>query len=88
MTDHRDVIARRLAKTERRTRHVLDALRTHGPINALALGRRLYRDRMDSNWEVVSDLAGRLDLLVSEGHATSRIGEDGVWYFNANEEEH
>lgn len=86
ITDHRDVIARRLAKTDRRTRHVLDALRAHGHITPLALGRRMYRDRMDSNWEVVSDLVGRLDLLVSEGHATVRMGEDGVWYFTANEE--
>jgi glyoxylase-like metal-dependent hydrolase (beta-lactamase superfamily II) len=87
MTDHRDVIARRLSKTDRRTRHVLEALRTHGPITPVALGRRMYRDRMDTNWEVVSDLVGRLDLLVSEGHARTRMGEDGAWYFTANEEE-
>lgn len=83
MTDHRDVIARRLAKSERRTRSVLEGLREHGPITPVALGRLLYRDRMDTNWEVVSDLVGRLDLLVAEGRATSRMGEDGVWYFNA-----
>ena len=86
ITDHHDVIARRLAKTDRRTRHVLDALRAHGPTTPVALGRRMYRDRMDANWEVVSDLVGRLDLLVAEGHATSRMGEDGTWYFTANEE--
>ena len=87
MTDHRDVITRRLAKSDRRTRGVLDGLRSHGPVTAVALGRLLYRDRMDSNWEVVSDLVGRLDLLVAEGRATSRMGEDGAWYFTANEEE-
>ncbi len=81
ITDHREVIARRLHKTDRRTRSVLAALREHGPTTAVVLGRRLYRDRMDTNWEVVADLTGRLDLLVAEGRATARMGEDGAWYF-------
>jgi glyoxylase-like metal-dependent hydrolase (beta-lactamase superfamily II) len=83
ITDHKAVITRRLAKTDRRTRHVLSTLVEAGPITALALGRRMYRDRMDSNWEVVADLVGRLDLLVAEGRATTRMGEDGAWYFTA-----
>lgn len=83
--DHRTLIARRLQKTDRRTRSVLEGLREHGPVTAVALGRRLYRDRMDTNWEVVADLAGRLDLLVAEGRATSRLGEDGAWYHSATD---
>jgi glyoxylase-like metal-dependent hydrolase (beta-lactamase superfamily II) len=84
--DHRELVARRLSKTDRRTRSVLEALREAGPVTAVALGRRMYRDRMDSNWEVVADLAGRLDLLVAEGRATARLGEDGAWHFAAQTE--
>lgn len=83
ITDHRALLARRLAKTERRTRSVLEALREAGTTTAVALGRRMYRDRMNTNWEVVADLAGRLDVLVAGGHATAVMGEDGVWYFTA-----
>jgi len=82
ITDHRELLTRRLQKTDRRTRNVLDALRKTGVVTAVALGRRMYRDRME-NWEVVADLVGRLDLLVAEGHATARMGEDGAWRFMA-----
>ncbi len=81
ITDHADLITKRLRKTDRRTESVLDGLNEHGPITPIALGRRLYRDRIDNNWEAVADLIGRLDLLVSQGRATSRMGEDGAWYF-------
>jgi glyoxylase-like metal-dependent hydrolase (beta-lactamase superfamily II) len=83
ITDHRGLLARRLRKTDRRTQSVLDALREAGPVTAVALGRLMYRERMDSNWEVVADLTGRLDLLVAEARASSRMGEDGAWYFQA-----
>ncbi len=79
--DHADLIAKRLRKTDRRTQGVLDGLSEFGPVTPIALGRKLYRDRIDNNWEVVADLIGRLDLLVSQGRATSRMGEDGAWYF-------
>jgi glyoxylase-like metal-dependent hydrolase (beta-lactamase superfamily II) len=82
---HRELIRRRLQKTDRRTRSVLEGLRDRGvPTTAVALGRALYRDRMDRNWEVVADLIGRLDLLVAEGRATAHMGEDGAWYFQAS----
>ncbi|HYZ91654.1 MAG TPA: MBL fold metallo-hydrolase [Actinomycetota bacterium] len=81
---HRELTRRRLQKTDRRTRHVLEGLQARkGPATPVALGRALYRDRMDRNWEVVADLVGRLDLLVAEGRATARMGEDGAWYFEA-----
>jgi glyoxylase-like metal-dependent hydrolase (beta-lactamase superfamily II) len=83
ITDHATVVARRLSKSERRTRRVLRALAQGPPTSASALGRRLYRDRM-SNWEVVADLVGRLDFLVAQGRAHARLGEDGVWYFQAD----
>jgi glyoxylase-like metal-dependent hydrolase (beta-lactamase superfamily II) len=85
---HRELLTRRLQKTDRRTRNVLEALREAGIVTGLELGRRMYRDRIE-NWEVVADLVGRLDLLIAEGRVTARMGEDGAWRFQAthNEEE-
>jgi glyoxylase-like metal-dependent hydrolase (beta-lactamase superfamily II) len=77
---HRDLIARRLKKTDRRTRHVLGALDAE-PRTALDVARRLYGSRPERSWEVMADVTGRLDLLVEQGRARSRMGEDGVWYF-------
>ncbi len=81
---HAAAIARRMRKTDRRTQSVLEALRSLGaPTTPVALGRLMYRELMNRNWEVVAELVGRLDLLVSEGRATARLGEDGFWYFEA-----
>ena len=80
---HRDLIERRLAKTDRRTRHVFDALDT-SPATALEVAHRLYGARAENSWEIMADLVGRLDLLVAEGRASSALGEDGVWYFRSN----
>ena len=85
ITDHHDMIGRRLEKTNRRTRHVAGALSTT-PESALAVARHLYGARAEANWEIMADLVGRLDLLVAEGHATSTMGEDGVWYFRKIED--
>ncbi len=82
IADHRELLTRRLQKTDRRTRNVLTALAETGPGTAVELGRRMYRDRIES-WEVVADLVGRLDLLIAEGRATARMGEDGAWRFQA-----
>lgn len=82
IADHAEIVRRRLRKTDRRTASVLESLRRTGPTTPVALGRLMYRDRME-NWEVVADLVGRLDLLVAEGHASTHMGEDGVWYFEA-----
>jgi glyoxylase-like metal-dependent hydrolase (beta-lactamase superfamily II) len=84
ITDHVALIDKRLAKSNRRTRHVLDGLASGGPTTALALGRKLWGARVENNWEVLADLVGRLDLLVSQGHASTHMGEDGCWYFRAN----
>jgi glyoxylase-like metal-dependent hydrolase (beta-lactamase superfamily II) len=81
--DHADLIRRRLEKTDRRTRHVHGALGER-PQSALDVGRSLYGTRAEKSWEMMSDLVGRLDLLVSEGRAASRLGEDGVWYFTSD----
>lgn len=85
ITDHVALIDKRLAKSDRRTRHVLAGLSDAGPTTVLALGRRLWGSRVENNWEVLADLVGRLDLLVSEGRATAQMGEDGSWYFRAND---
>lgn len=81
---HAELIDRRLAKSDRRTRHVLDGLRKHPKATALELGRALYGSRPERSWEVVADLVGRLDLLVAEGRARAHMGEDGAWHFTAN----
>ncbi len=84
ITDHVALIDKRLAKSNRRTRHVLDGLASGGPTTVLALGRKLWGSRVENNWEVLADLVGRLDLLVAEGNASAQMGEDGCWYFRAN----
>ena len=53
----------------------------HG--TALQIGRTLYGARPEQSWEVLADVVGRLDLLVAEGRATSQMGEDGAWHFEA-----
>jgi glyoxylase-like metal-dependent hydrolase (beta-lactamase superfamily II) len=82
-----EVIERRLAKSERRTRNVLRALVEYPDVTALELGKRMYGARPLHSWEVMADITGRLDLLVAEGAAFSRLGEDGAWYFRANAQE-
>jgi glyoxylase-like metal-dependent hydrolase (beta-lactamase superfamily II) len=83
ITDHAALIERRLAKSDRRTRHVLDGVRAHPGATALEIGRALYGSRPERSWEVVADLVGRLDLLVAQGRAKARMGEDGAWHFRA-----
>lgn len=79
---HRGLIGRRLAKSDRRTRHVLGAL-TDQPRTPLEIGRVLYGERAERSWEMMSDLVGRLDLLASQEAARTALGEDGIWYFTA-----
>jgi glyoxylase-like metal-dependent hydrolase (beta-lactamase superfamily II) len=83
ITDHVALIDKRLARSDRRTRHVLEGLVSTGPTTALALGRKLWGSRVESSWEVLADLVGRLDLLVAQGQAEVHMGEDGCWYFRA-----
>jgi glyoxylase-like metal-dependent hydrolase (beta-lactamase superfamily II) len=85
ITDHSALIERRLAKTGRRTRNVLRALEDSPGVTALELGRRMYRSRAETSWEVISDLVGRLDLLVAQGHASAVMGEDGAWHFRTDQ---
>lgn len=83
ISGHAELIDRRLAKSDRRTRHVLEGLVKHPNATARELGRALYGSRPERSWEVVADLVGRLDVLVAEGRATARMGEDGAWHFSA-----
>ena len=83
ITDHAALIDRRLAKSDRRTRHVLDGV-------ARASERHGARDRtcalrLTSGAQLGgrADLVGRLDLLVAEGRVSARMGEDGAWHFTA-----
>lgn len=83
ISGHVELIDRRLAKSDRRTRHVLEGLSKHPSATVFELGRALYGSRPERSWEVVADLVGRLDLLVAEGRASARMGEDGAWHFSA-----
>jgi glyoxylase-like metal-dependent hydrolase (beta-lactamase superfamily II) len=85
IADHRDLIDRRLAKSDRRTRHVLDGVKRLPNGTALEIGRLLWGKRPEENWEVLADLVGRLDLLVADGRARSRMGEDGAVHFEATD---
>lgn len=82
ITHHRSLIERRLAKTDRRTRRVLAAVRDCQPATALAVAEHMYgRQRAIDSWGVIADVVGRLDLLVAERRASTTMGEDGAWLF-------
>ncbi len=83
ITDHRALIEKRLARSARRTRHVLAELTKGPPSTVIELGRRLWGSRVEQSWEVLADLVGRLDLLTDDGLASAQMGEDGCWYFRA-----
>jgi glyoxylase-like metal-dependent hydrolase (beta-lactamase superfamily II) len=83
ITNHVELIDRRLAKSDRRTRHVLEGVRKRPRGTALEIGRAMYGSRPEQSWEVLADLVGRLDLLVAEGRVAARMGEDGAWHFEA-----
>lgn len=84
IVDHRDVIDRRLAKTERRTERVLRSLAEHGPATPAELGGQMFGERISANpFGFVSDLVGRLDLLWAEGRAEAEQDDHGVWRFRA-----
>jgi glyoxylase-like metal-dependent hydrolase (beta-lactamase superfamily II) len=86
IVDHAALIDRRLTKSARRTRHVLEGVVKHPNSTAIEIGRALYGGRPDRSWEVVADLVGRLDLLVAEGRVSARMEEDGAWHFTATEQ--
>lgn len=86
VTDHAALIARRLDKSARRTERVLQALRRRGASTALELvltmvGERLAREPFG----FISDVTGRLDVLVAQGRVSARARDDGVWLFRATD---
>jgi hypothetical protein len=83
--DHAELIERRLTKSARRTRHVLDGIARCPNGTALEIGRAIWGSRPEQNWEVLADLVGRLDLLVAEGRANAKMGEDGALHFGTVE---
>lgn len=87
ITDVPTLVTRRIARIERRTRRVLDALRAAGETTGADLADRLYRGRAHGSFDVVAELVGHLDVLVTDGRATTRLGEDGYWHFRASPKE-
>ena len=85
ITAVRELVQRRVARIERRGRRVLAALRRADEPTAAELAEELYRGRARASFDVIAELVGHLDLLVSEGHASARLGEDGYWHFRAIE---
>lgn len=84
ITDHRAVIDRRLAKSERRTDRVLGALAEYGPCTPAELAGRMFGERISGNpFGFMADLVGRLDLLWAEERAEAWRGDDGAWRFRA-----
>jgi glyoxylase-like metal-dependent hydrolase (beta-lactamase superfamily II) len=83
ITDHAALIDRRLQKSERRTRRVLEVLASAGEVTATGLAQHLYKGHAVGSWDVMADVVGRLDLLVAEGRATAKLGEDGYWWVQA-----
>lgn len=82
---HAALIERRLAKSARRTRHVARVLAsTDGDMTAVDVVRCIVGQRLELNpWGILSDIVGRLDLLVVEGRADAVRGDDGIWRFRA-----
>jgi glyoxylase-like metal-dependent hydrolase (beta-lactamase superfamily II) len=83
ITDAADLVERRLAKIERRSRRVLETLAIMDEPTAGQMADRLYRGRARGSWDVMAELVGHLDLLVERGRAASRLGEDGYWHFKS-----
>lgn len=82
ITDVAGLVARRLERSSRRTEHVLGILRRHGEGTVLDVARRMYGNRVERDpFGFLADTCSRLDLLVADGRARARSGEDGFWYF-------
>jgi len=85
---HAGLIGRRLAKSAKRTEHVLAGLARHGPCTPVELALEMYGQRvLRDPWGFMGDVVGRLDLLVEDGRARSRQREDGVWIFWVSDDE-
>lgn len=82
ITDHRELIARRLGRSRERTTRVIEALRqlreaSVAEITTAAFGERLAHGM----FALSSEVFGRLERLVEEQKVIRRRGEDGVWYY-------
>jgi glyoxylase-like metal-dependent hydrolase (beta-lactamase superfamily II) len=81
--DAASLVARRIAKIERRTRRVLHVLERSGDATPAVLADRLYRGLARQSFDVMAEVTAHLDLLVSDGRATAELREDGYWHFQA-----
>ena len=81
ITDVPALVRRRLTRIERRTNRIGDVLAATGDTTAGELADVLYRGRARGSWDVMAEVVGHLDVLVDDGRASCRMGEDGYWHF-------
>lgn len=82
--DHRSLIDKRLAKSKERTDRVLKALiEANAEVTPAELTLGLYGERiMDEPFAYISDVVGRLQMLIEGGKADARFTEE-VWRVSA-----
>jgi glyoxylase-like metal-dependent hydrolase (beta-lactamase superfamily II) len=82
--DHKSLIAKRLAKSRERTERVWEALIKEGnEVSPAQLTLTLYGERiMSEPFAFISDVVGRLQMLIEAGKADARV-EDKVWRVRA-----
>jgi glyoxylase-like metal-dependent hydrolase (beta-lactamase superfamily II) len=81
ITDVPALVHRRLTRIERRTKRIGEVLTATRDTTAGGLADLLYRGRARGSWDVMAEVVGHLDVLVEEGRASCRMGEDGFWHF-------
>jgi glyoxylase-like metal-dependent hydrolase (beta-lactamase superfamily II) len=86
VTDVAGLVERRLTRIERRTKRIRAVLADVGETTAAALADVLYRGRAHGSWDVMAEVVGHLDLLVTQRRATCTRGKDGYWHFAATSE--
>lgn len=83
VTDHKALIARRLERSQRRTKQLLEELSWQGEATASELTSSMHGEKAaEAFYQFVSDTYGRLDMLLSEGKVAVSQREDGVWLFS------
>lgn len=84
ITDHRALIRRRLERSLRRTEQLVEELGWQGESTAADLTTSLYGERASEGFfQFLSDVYGRLDMLLGEGRVSAKQRDDGIWIFSA-----
>lgn len=82
--DHRRLIERREARSAERTERVFAALKEAGETSPFDLTKRVHAKRVAHGlFQFLTEVFGRLELLVAEGRAAARLGAGGIWRYRA-----